>query len=145
MLGSDTATTLVSSTISEQVASASISNRELFDLGAGPVGIVFGTEYRREQGSYNPDFSLSSGDVVGFNAGNATEGGYNVKELFGELRVPIAAGLSFVNLLELNGAVRYSDYSLDNVGGVFTYAGGATFSPVRDITFRGQYQRAVGQ
>jgi outer membrane receptor protein involved in Fe transport len=127
-----------------QVASASLAG-SLFNFGQGAsdVGVALGAEYRKVAAEFIPDTALSSGDVVGFNAGNPTAGGYDVKELFGELRVPIAAGLSFVNLLELNGAVRYSDYSLDNVGGVFTYAGGATFSPVRDITFRGQYQRAV--
>ncbi|PTM44644.1 TonB-dependent receptor-like protein [Sphingomonas aerolata] len=131
-----------SSTISEQVASASISNRELFDLGAGPVGIVFGTEYRREQGSYNPDFSLSSGDVVGFNAGEALGGGYNVKEVYTEVAVPLLADLPFVKKLEVNGAYRYSYYSTA-AKSVNTYSGGAVWSLIDDIALRGQYSRAV--
>jgi len=48
-----------------------------------------------------------------------------------------------VHRLELDGAVRYSDYSLEAVGGVWAYSGGVRFAPVRDITFRGQYQRAI--
>ncbi|NII59725.1 outer membrane receptor protein involved in Fe transport [Sphingomonas aerolata] len=131
-----------SSTISEQVASASISNRELFDLGAGPVGIVFGTEYRREQGSYNPDFSLSSGDVVGFNAGEGLGGGYNVKEVYTEVAVPLLADLPFVKKLEVNGAYRYSYYSTA-AKSVNTYSGGAVWSLIDDIALRGQYSRAV--
>lgn len=127
-----------------QVASASLAG-SLFNFGQGAsdVGVAIGAEYRKVAAQFIPDTALSSGDVVGFNAGNATQGGYDVKELFGELRVPIIAERGFFNLLELNGAIRYSDYSLKNVGGVFTYAGGVTFSPVRDITLRGQYQRAV--
>ena len=113
-----------------------------FGLGAGDIGIAIGAEYRKVSAEFIPDTALSSGDVIGFNAGQATAGDYDVKEVFAELNVPIIetdAGLRF----ELTGAARYSDYSLTNVGGVWAYAGGATFSPIRDVTFRGQYQRAV--
>ncbi len=131
-----------SSTISEQVASASISNRELFDLGAGPVGVVVGTEYRREHGSYNPDFSLSSGDVVGFNAGEGLGGGYDVKEAYTEVAVPLLADLPLIKKLEVNGAYRYSYYSTA-AKSVNTYSGGAVWSLIDDISLRGQYSRAV--
>ena len=63
-----------------------------------------------------------------------------MKEAFAELNVPVEFGSA---RLELNGAARYSDYSLDAVGDVFTYAGGIQFSPISDITFRAQYQRAI--
>ncbi len=130
------------STISEQVASASISNKNLFDLGAGPAGIVFGTEYRKEQGSYNPDFALSSGDVVGFNGGEGLGGGYDVKEAYTEVAVPLLADMPFVHRLEVNGAYRYSYYSTA-AKSVNTYSGGAVWSPIRDVSLRGQYARAV--
>ncbi len=113
-----------------------------FALGsAEPVGFAIGAERRGVSSRFIPDEFLASGDVAGFNAGNPTEGGYNVKEVFGELNVPFETESGF--RVELNGAVRYSDYSLDNVGGVFTYAGGVQVQPIEDITFRGQYQRAV--
>ena len=131
-----------SSTISEKVASASISNRDLFDLGAGPVGVVVGTEYRREHGSYNPDFSLSSGDVVGFNAGEGLGGGYDVKEAYTEVAVPLLADLPLIKKLEVNGAYRYSYYSTA-AKSVNTYSGGAVWSLIDDISLRGQYSRAV--
>lgn len=130
------------STISEQVASASISNKNLFDLGAGPAGIVFGTEYRKEQGSYNPDYALSSGDVVGFNAGQGLGGGYDVKEAYTEVSVPLLADKPLVHRLEVNAAYRYSYYSTA-AKSVNTYSGGAVWSPIRDFSFRGQYSRAV--
>ncbi|MEG3086998.1 TonB-dependent receptor [Sphingomonas sp. PB4P5] len=130
------------SSITEQVASASISNKNLFDLGAGPAGVVFGTEYRKEFGSYNPDYALSSGDVVGFNAGEGLSGGYDVKEAYTEVAVPLLADLPFVHRLEVNGAYRYSYYSTA-AKSVNTYSGGAMWSPIRDLSFRGQYSRAV--
>ncbi|SEJ99424.1 TonB-dependent Receptor Plug Domain [Sphingobium sp. AP50] len=127
-----------------QVANASI-NGSLFNLGMGAddVGFALGGEYRKMASEFIPDTALSSGDVIGFNAGDPTAGSYNVKEIFAELRVPIAAHQPGIELLEVNGAARYSDYSLGNVGGVWAYSAGATYAPIRDITFRGQYQRAV--
>lgn len=126
-----------------EVASGSISGF-LGNLGFGgdDVGFAVGAEYRRVAAQFIPDTALSSGDVIGFNAGDATEGAYDVKEIFGELIIPIIeteGGLS----LTVNGAARYSDYSLENVGGVFTYAGGIQFAPIDGVTLRGQYQRAV--
>ncbi|MBX3560352.1 MAG: TonB-dependent receptor [Sphingomonas sp.] len=126
-----------------QVAQASISG-PLFTFGSAtdPVAFAAGVEWRSMSGEFIPDTALSSGDVVGFNAGQPTAGAYEVKEVFAELRVPIVQD-GFIHRLELNGAARYSDYSLANVGGVWTYAVGAELAPIRDITFRGQYQRAI--
>lgn len=127
-----------------QVANASVSG-SLFNLGLGgeDIGFALGGEYRKMSSEFIPDTALSSGDVIGFNAGDATAGSYNVKEVFGEIRVPILADKPFFHRLELHGAGRYSDYSLAAVGGVWTYAGDFTWAPARDIMFRGQYQRAV--
>ncbi|MEE4538280.1 MAG: TonB-dependent receptor, partial [Erythrobacter sp.] len=113
-----------------------------FALGAAePAGFALGVERRLVDSQFLPDEFLASGDVAGFNAGLPTDGGYEVNEVFGEVVLPFEteSGLRF----ELNGAARYSDYSLDAIGGVWTYAGGAQFQPIPDITFRGQYQRAV--
>ena len=127
---------------SQQVATAVVSGTfGDFALGeAEPVAFAVGTEYRRVASEYIPDTALSSGDVIGFNAGQATEGSYDVKEIFAELNVPIEFGSA---RLELTGAGRYSDYSLEAVGGVWSYAGGVEFAPIPDVTLRAQYQRAV--
>ncbi|MFL6761554.1 MAG: TonB-dependent receptor domain-containing protein [Sphingomicrobium sp.] len=126
-----------------QVAQGSLSGH-LFTLpwAHEGVGLATGVEWRKMAADFIPDTSLSSGDVVGFNAGDATSGNYNVREVFGELRVPIVED-NFINRFELNGAFRYSDYSLQNVGGVWTYAAGAELQPIKDVMLRGQYQRAV--
>lgn len=126
-----------------QVAQGSITG-DLFKLGSAnePVRFAVGTEWRKMGSEFIPDTALSSGDVVGFNAGNPTKGEYTATEFFGELSVPLIQD-GFVHRLEIDGAVRYSDYSLQAVGGVWAYSGGVRFAPVRDITFRGQYQRAI--
>lgn len=134
-------TNLESSEIRNAVGTISGS---LFNLGLGAddIGFAIGGEYRSMNSRYTPDTFLASGDVLGFNAGQPTSGQYEVKEVFGELRVPVLKD-SFIHLLELNGAARYSDYSLPAIGGQWTYTGGASLAPVRGLTFRSQYSRAV--
>lgn len=126
-----------------QVAQGSITG-DLFKLSTSnePVRFAVGAEWRQMGSEFIPDTALSSGDVVGFNAGQPTKGSYTAKEFFGELSVPLIQD-GFVHRLEIDGAVRYSDYSLEAVGGVWAYSGGIRFAPIRDITFRGQYQRAI--
>lgn len=127
-----------------KVASASIAGTAgNLGLGGEDIGLAVGVEYRKVASEFIPDTALSSGDVIGFNAGQATEGSYDVKEIFGEVRLPIVADRPGLYRLELNAAGRYSDYSLDAVGGVKAYAAGIQYAPVRDITLRAQYQRAV--
>ncbi|MCB2065710.1 MAG: TonB-dependent receptor [Erythrobacter sp.] len=128
-----------------EVATASV-NGTFGDFAIGsadPIGFAVGYEYRRQGSEFIPDTALSSGDVIGFNAGQATAGAYNVSEFFGELNIPILGPDSGIEYLGVNGAARYSDYSLGAVGGVWTYAAGLEFAPTADIKFRGQYQRAI--
>ena len=113
-----------------QVATGYLTGN-LFRMPAGPVGFALGVEWRDVSAFFIPSQG-GVGDV-----GEISGGGYNIKELFGEVRVPIFDGF------EANGAFRYSDYSLDNVGGVWTYGGGATWQVFDALMVRGQYQRAV--
>ncbi|XJJ68908.1 TonB-dependent receptor [Novosphingobium sp. BL-8A] len=130
------------STITEKVVSGAITNNNLFDLGAGPAGLAIGGEYRSEHGSFNPDEALASGDVIGFNASEPTSGGYNVKELFAELDVPLIADKPFIERLEFNGAARYSYYSTA-AKSVGTFSAGLVWAPIKDISLRAQFSRAV--
>ena len=99
------------------------------------IGVVVGVEHRKDSSVFRPDTFLSSGDVLGFNAGNATEGGFDVDELFTEISVPIT------DQFEAWGAYRYSDYS--NVGGVSSFATALSFSPSDKARFRVGFQTAV--
>ncbi|KQU49874.1 TonB-dependent receptor [Sphingomonas sp. Leaf339] len=126
----------------QQVAQGSITGN-LFQLPAGPVGFSYGYEWRKSQATFTPDSFLSSGDVVGFNPGLATSGSVSVKEVFGEIRVPLAHDTPLIDSLVANGAFRYSKYGLSGIGGVWTYLGGLDWRVNRSIAFRGQYQRAI--
>lgn len=131
------------SVVKAEAAGGSINGRLPFRLfSTEAVGVAFGAEYRAVSGRFDPDEALQN-EVLGFNRTSPTAGKFDVKELFGEASIPIANGLPFVHDLRATGAVRVSEYSQGSVGTVWTYAAGAEFAPVRDIRFRGQYQRAI--
>ena len=113
---------------------------ELFDLPAGPVGIAIGYEHRVQKASYDPDPVI----VAGLGADVPTSparGGFNVDEVYGELRVPILANTPFFYRLELDGAVRHSDYS--SFGSSTTFTASGLWKPVADLLFRGGYAESL--
>jgi len=122
--------------IQQQVFQASVSGT-LGTIGSAdaPVGVVFGVEQRKDESGFRPDNALSSGDVVGFNAGAPTIGSFDVDELFTEISLPVT------NRVELWAAGRYSDYS--NIGGVGSFATAFNFTPTDKVRFRVGYQQAV--
>jgi iron complex outermembrane receptor protein len=115
----------------------------LFDMPAGPVAFALGGEWRSTAAQFVPDTFLSSGDVAGFNAALPTKGSESVREIFGETRVPILKDMPIAQAVSINGAFRYSDYNLKGVGAVWTYSGGLDWKLDENISFRGQYQRAI--
>ena len=131
-------------TTSEVINAVGNINGELFDLGLGAEKVAFalGVEYRKVRAEFIPDEFLSSGDVLGFNAGTPTAGDYDVREIFGEVRVPILED-NIIHRLEVTGAFRYSDYSLPAIGGNWTYEVKGDLAPVEGFRFRGSYARAV--
>lgn len=114
----------------------------LFDLPGGPVKVALGATYREERFQSVADTLFNAGGAVGGlrPAGNIT-GRYDVKEVFGELAVPILADRPFAEKLELTVGYRYSDYSQSGVNS--SYKGELVYAPIRALRFRGSYQRAV--
>jgi iron complex outermembrane receptor protein len=106
------------------------------------VGISLGAEYRREALQTNPDEEAILGDLNG--SGGTTlpvHGSFDVKELFGEIRVPIVQDASFAKELSFEGGYRTSDYS--SSGRVESYKAAFDWQIIDDIRLRGSYQRAV--
>jgi iron complex outermembrane recepter protein len=102
--------------------------------------VVFGTEYRREADTLQPDHEYITGDL-----GNVIvspyDGGYHVWEAFTEERLPIAKNLPGVKSLDLEGGYRYSSYT--SGFNTNTFKLGLTWSPLSDVRIRGSYNRAV--
>ena len=112
----------------------------LFDLPGGPLGLAVGVEYRDLSGRFDPDPVVQQGLSSDIPA-SATGGGYDVKEIYGELSAPLLADRFFADLIELTGAVRYSKYKLDT-GESFsatTFKAGLNWKPVPDLRLRASW------
>ena len=63
---------------------------------------------------------------------------FEVKEVFGELELPIFRDVPFFQELTVSGAARYSDYNTP-ADKTFAWNVGGTYAPIRDLRFpRGQ-------
>lgn len=124
----------------QDVLSASIQG-EPFSLPAGPISLAAGIEYRKESAVGKNEGPISTAN--GYFSGNfkATQGSYHDFEGFVEGVVPLAKDESWARSLELNAAVRATDYSL--AGYVTTWKTGLTYQPIDDIRFRGTLSRDI--
>lgn len=119
----------------EFVATANVSGT-LVRLPYGDLKVSVGSEYRREASTDNWDALTNAG----LNSGNQTpdtSGKFDVKEVFGEVAIPLLKDLPFVKSLSLQGAARYSDYS--SIGNVFSWNVGGEWAPVSGFRLRGNY------
>ncbi|HEV3238883.1 MAG TPA: TonB-dependent receptor [Casimicrobiaceae bacterium] len=106
------------------------------------VGVAGGIEHRTEKLQLNTDLEFSTGDLAG--QGGPTlplNGQYSVNEIYAEVNVPIIEDRQYAKLLSINGSARYSDYTTGKH--TTTYGIGAEWAPVKEVRFRGSYQKAV--
>ncbi len=152
--------------IEQFVANATLTGDTggFLNMPGGPIGFALGAEYRSEKSTSRfSDLELGllpagspagpAGTFIGDISGNQqlifdpttrtlnTGGRFNVKEVFGELSVPILKDTPFFHELAIGGAARYADYS--TVGGAFTWNVNGSWAPVRDLRFRATYSRAI--
>jgi outer membrane receptor protein involved in Fe transport len=123
----------------QQVAAANIQG-EPFSTWAGPVSIAAGVEHRNERSEALSD-PLSQADTFQYGNPKAYEGSYTVNEGYFEAVVPLARDLPFARRLDLNGAVRYADYSTS--GGVWTWKIGGTWEVSDFLTLRATRSRDI--
>lgn len=105
-----------------------------FSTWAGPVAVAAGAEYRKEKQVNKADALAEAQEFSTGNGSNYT-GSFDVMEGYLEAIVPLMASL------DLNGAVRYADYS--SVGSQTTWKAGATWEPVDGLTLRGTVSRDI--
>jgi iron complex outermembrane receptor protein len=127
-------TSHIETKLEQQVGEASI-NGEPFNTWAGPVSFVGGLGWRLDSIS-TPNVDPNSKTVAWFSGNYApTKGSYNVKEFFAETVVPLAKDNILAKSLDLNAAVRVTNYSTS--GTVVTWKVGGTWQLNNDITIRG--------
>lgn len=135
----------------EQTNFAVNLSRELFELPGGPIGFATGYEYRRESAVDIPDpFGAASSTVLPIINGtpqsptttvtrSPTRGSYDIHEVYGEVNLPLLSDAPLAYRLEIDAAVRYSNYS--TVGGRATTKFGVSYRPIEDILIRGTYSQ----
>ena len=116
----------------QQIISLSVFG-DAFELPAGSVGVAFGVEHREEKGADFPDALIALGITSG-SSRLPTEGGYTVDEAYLEANFPILSDMAFAKVLEVDVAIRYSDY--DTFGDTTNGKLGLRWMPVDGLMFR---------
>jgi iron complex outermembrane recepter protein len=135
----------INGTVTEYVASGNLTG----DLGKFGVQlptaksgmqINFGTEYRSESSTFNPDYA-NQANLTSNGITLPLAGGFHVVEVFSEFNLPLLDDVPFADQLAINGGYRYSSYTLGfNTN---TYKFGVEWAPIKDIRFRGSFSQAV--
>jgi iron complex outermembrane receptor protein len=104
--------------------------------------LALGAEFRKESYDYEPDLAYQMGWGAGSGATNPpVVGGFDVKEEFVELLVPIMQGMRGAQDLKLDLGYRYSDYSTS--GGQNTWKVQGEWAPIQDFKLRVGKNRAT--
>jgi iron complex outermembrane receptor protein len=110
-----------------------------FSLWAGPISVAFGANSRWEKRTGQNEAADRAG-IFGTPLFQApVQGKFNVKEAFGEVLVPLVNADAFK--LDLNGAARYSDYSLS--GGIWSWKIGGTAQIAKAFRLRATRSRDI--
>jgi len=117
----------------------------LFELPAGEVRAALGAHVRENSINFHADSSSVEGatffdTAAGIFPQASTSGSTSVREVYGELFIPVLADMPFVEALNLELGYRYSDYA--SVGGVHTFKLNGEYAPTYWLRFRGGYQQA---
>lgn len=126
----------------QDIAEANFTG-DVFSLPAGKVGAAVGATWRQNSFSWRPDDQLtrpSTNYPIGLFPTSASSGTTNVKELYGELLVPVIKDFPGVKQLNLELGARFSDYN--TAGNIWTYKALIDWKVVENVRFRGGYQLA---
>jgi outer membrane receptor protein involved in Fe transport len=125
----------------EQMLASAFVRGKPFASWAGPVETSFGMEWRRDNGSFEADEYLFTGDTMGASGDAPVIGEEEVLEVYAEMLVPLMDGFRFADYLALEIGGRYSDY--DHAGSVDTYKVGLEWIPIPGLGFRSMFQHSV--
>lgn len=107
-------------TVYDQFVFNGVVTGDLFNLPAGAVGAALGVEYRKYSIDDQPSDFETSGSLWGSSSAQVTKGEDKVKEVFGEIEVPLLKGVPGFEALNLNLSARAFDYdSVDDTDKVW--------------------------
>jgi iron complex outermembrane recepter protein len=113
-------------------------------MPAGEMRAAVGATYRTNAYKFTPDALLDRTYLTDFSAGAFGSGSIDekvsVKEVYGELLIPLVRDVRFLRSLELELGARHSEYSTGQ--DVDTYKMLGSWEPVEWLRVRGGYNRA---
>lgn len=109
---------------------------------SNPLAFSLGAEYREITAEVIPDAVASvQGALLGLGSAQPADfGAYDVREVFGEIIIPVIE-YGIVENATIEAGVRYSDYS--TTGGSLTWKVGGNVEFVPGVKLRAMYQSAV--
>lgn len=110
---------------------------DLFEMPAGTVSAVVGGTWRRDSIDDIPGPNFQASNWHLFSSAGRTKGSEKVKEVFGEVGIPLLSGQPFADDVDLVASARFTDYTIS--GSEFTYKAGVNWSVTPDIAVRGSY------
>jgi len=114
-----------------------------------PVSFAVGAEYRKYYAQQRSDTLAKTPGELGGAGGAAPDitGAFDVYEGFAEVIAPIISDRPFFDELQVEAGIRRSHYTIQAPGtpkfNTTTWKVAGSWAPVRDLKFRGNYQRAV--
>ncbi|MFC5491432.1 TonB-dependent receptor domain-containing protein, partial [Dokdonella soli] len=129
----------VSNTFLKETVKRIDLNGGLFELPAGTMQLAVGANYRTEYIHSVVDTSLVTNALgqctLGSQCASALQGGYNVKEAYAELFIPVLKDLPFVHALNVTVGDRYSKYNTFGTTNNSKLA--VEWRPIEDLLLRG--------
>lgn len=113
----------------------------LFDLPGGEVKFAVGASYRRNSYDFQPDELIRTGELANYLPIFPSSGSDEVKEVYGELLIPVLRDSAIAKELSFNLGYRHSSYRIS--GGVDTFKADVDWSLNSWLRLRGGYARAV--
>lgn len=124
----------------QRIAAATLVG-ELMSLPAGDLGFAVGFEWRNESTDFQPDPAYYTGDVLGDSKGQPISGEINIRDVFGEVLVPILSDVTLARYLGVEAGYRLSDHS--TAGNFDTWKIAGEWEPFSGFRFRASVQQAV--
>ncbi|MEQ3528079.1 TonB-dependent receptor [Pseudoalteromonas sp. XMcav11-Q] len=124
----------------DQVTVSGFVTGDLFELPAGAVASAFGFEYRKDTQSVSTN--VPNGGVT-FNYVPTFEGDVSVREIFGELSLPLLKDAPMAKSLSAEVSARIADYSWANTGLIQSYKAGFIYEPIEGYSIRANWARAM--
>lgn len=124
----------------QEIAAASLSG-SLLALPAGDLQFAAGLEYREESIATLDDGLARVGAVHLFRSAEPQDADMSVKEAYLEALVPVLADAAMAQQLDIEAAVRFSDY--DTIGNTTATKLGLNWMPTEDVRVRTSFATSV--